>query len=346
MLLVVSVLGCDRTHDLPQVPLPPDPIVGGQWPVPEPVPVAAPALACIDRTPVIIEKLVPVPMPCQLKEAPEFATPKPSGKTVAQTNQTARMGPPKAHMINAVHVYPYMEGALYQVQAAVNQVTSLLLQPGERLSMELATGDTVRWKIATGVVGSAHGQRVVIFLKPDWPSLKTNLTIPTDRRIYLVEMQSNENGTYMAQVGWEYPQDGAVLVPAGASVAEAGPSPSTAPAERFEPSAQLCGIAAAASRLNFGYTMQSTSKRIPAWKPERIFDDGAKTYVQFPANLASTEAPVLIGRTETGDPQIVSYEPQYGCYIAHRVLNTWELRLGEQNPVVVQITRTPIRGGE
>ena len=336
----MGLVACESYKDLPQVPLPPEP-TGGQWPPLVQEPVAAPA--CVDRTPIIIEVPKPVPMPCQLKEPPEFMTSKKRGSSVAQTNQAARVGASEANMINAVHVYQYMEGALYQVHAAVNQVTSLLLQPGEQLAMELATGDKVRWKIATGVVGSKEGQRVVIFLKPDWPTLRTNLTIATDKRLYLVEMQSNENGTYMAQVAWEYPQDAGMLVQPGGTMPVAGP-PATPVSERFDPSEQVCGVKAANSRLYFGYTMQA--KKVPAWKPERIFDDGSKTYIQFPANLESTDAPVLVGRTESGDVQLVNYLPQYGCYIADRILNAWELRIGEKNPQVVRVTRTAPLGGE
>ena len=51
--------------------------------------------------------------------------------------------------INAVQVYPFSDGALYQVYAAPGQITDIALQEGEQLvgSGPVAAGDTVRWII-------------------------------------------------------------------------------------------------------------------------------------------------------------------------------------------------------
>ena len=56
---------------------------------------------------------------------------------------------PGAGYINAVQVYPFAEGALYQVYAAPGDVTDIALENGEQLvgSGPVAAGDTVRWII-------------------------------------------------------------------------------------------------------------------------------------------------------------------------------------------------------
>jgi type IV secretion system protein VirB9 len=303
----------------------------------------------MDRTPIVIEVPTPVAMPCQLKEPAEFERArKPGTPGVAGANTRARVGPdkPGANWVNAIQVYQFMPGALYQVHTAVYQVTTILLQPGERMTMDLAVGDTARWEMATGTVGSKEGMRVAIFLKPHWGKLRTNITIPTDRRIYLVEIQSNENGTYMAQVAWEYPQDSPLLVRAKAASAEEVAQTPAPHVERFEPSAQLCGVSTSNSRFHFGYRMETKARQAIRWKPERIFDDGTWTYVQFPANLPSTDAPALVGRSDEGGYRAVTYDTAYGCYIAQGVLNAWELRLGEQRPTTIHITRQAPTGGE
>ena len=55
-----------------------------------------------------------------------------------------------------MQVYPWTQGALYQVYTAVGQITDIALQPGEQLvgSGPVAAGDTVAIvPLAGGVIG-------------------------------------------------------------------------------------------------------------------------------------------------------------------------------------------------
>ena len=54
--------------------------------------------------------------------------------------------------INAIQVYPYSEGALYQLYTAPHQVSDIALQRGERI-VAVSAGDTVRWIIGDTVSG-------------------------------------------------------------------------------------------------------------------------------------------------------------------------------------------------
>ncbi|HCX11204.1 MAG TPA: P-type conjugative transfer protein TrbG, partial [Hyphomonas sp.] len=54
---------------------------------------------------------------------------------------------------NAIQVYPYTVGALYQVYCAPEQVTDIVLQPGEEL-VSVSAGDTVRWVLGDTVSGT------------------------------------------------------------------------------------------------------------------------------------------------------------------------------------------------
>lgn len=84
---------------------------------------AAPAVLSADPVgPVqVVELPKPLPLPGQLKPVggkkpkPEPTDPK---KRVAQANEAARMQPVRNGFINAVQVYPFVVGALYQVYAA------------------------------------------------------------------------------------------------------------------------------------------------------------------------------------------------------------------------------------
>lgn len=83
---------------------------------------------------------------------------------VNQANAAARIEPVKDGFINAVQVYPYSSGALYQVYTAPGQITDVALQEGEQLvgNGPVAAGDTVRWIIGDTESG-AGGQKRSIF---------------------------------------------------------------------------------------------------------------------------------------------------------------------------------------
>jgi len=118
------------------------------------------------------------------------------------------MEPRRAGYINAVQVYPFAQGALYQVYGSPGQITDIALQDGEQLvgSGPLAAGDTVRWVIGDTESGVGAAKKTHIMVKPTRSDLMTNLVINMDRRTYHMELRSTEK-TDMAAVSWEYPQD-------------------------------------------------------------------------------------------------------------------------------------------
>jgi type IV secretion system protein VirB9 len=174
---------------------------------------AAPATITVDPpAPVTVVELPrPLPLPGQLKpvepsrRTPEAADP---AARVNQANAAARVQPVRDGFINAMQVYPYTGGALYQVYTAVGQITDIALQPGEQLvgAGPVAAGDTVRWIIGDTESGSGATRQVHILVKPTRADLMTNLIINTNLRTYHMELRSTER-TYMASVSWQYPQD-------------------------------------------------------------------------------------------------------------------------------------------
>src|SRR5690606_200040 len=150
-------------------------------------------------------------MPAQLKPLPEAVDAKPAPEPadekvrVSRANSEARVAPTREGYVNAIQVWPFTDGALYQVYAAVGRVTVISLQPGEEL-VTVAAGDTVRWIVGDTSSGSGAELRVNVLVKPIRSGLKTNLVITTNRRTYLLELASTEK-TWMASVSWEYPRD-------------------------------------------------------------------------------------------------------------------------------------------
>jgi type IV secretion system protein TrbG len=81
----------------------------------------------------IVEIPQPLPLPGQLKPVtPSSQSPEPRDPAarVNLANAAARVQPVRDGFINAVQVYPFSTGALYQVYTAPGQITDIALQPG------------------------------------------------------------------------------------------------------------------------------------------------------------------------------------------------------------------------
>ena len=142
-----------------------------------------------------------LPLPGQLKPlhaAPSKPEPGDPRKRVEKANAAARVQPTRNGYINAVQVYPFSSGALYQVYAAPGQVTDVALQEGEQLvgSGPVAAGDTVRWIIGDTESGAGPTKRIHILVKPTRPDLVSNLVINTDRRTYLLRASLRGKNLY------------------------------------------------------------------------------------------------------------------------------------------------------
>ena len=157
----------------------------------------------------IVTEVEPLALPGQMKlvSAPS-RKPKPPAKPaeVVRTGaRAARIEPSVDGYVNAVQVYPFVEGALYRLYAAPGQVSDIALQPGETL-VSVSAGDTVRWVVGDTHSGSGGSGRAHVLVKPIGADLSTNLMIATDRRTYHLELESTSGG-YMAAVSWRYPAD-------------------------------------------------------------------------------------------------------------------------------------------
>ncbi|MES2443995.1 MAG: P-type conjugative transfer protein TrbG [Pseudomonadota bacterium] len=246
--------------------------------------------------------------------------PSPAEIGVAVANRAATREPVVAGFINAVQVYPYAEGSLYQVYAAPERVTDISLQPGEAL-ISVAAGDTARWVIGDTTSGTGETKRTHVLLKPFSAGLGTNIVITTDRRSYHLALTSTAT-TAMVALSWTYPQDALLALK---RVVE----------ERQAAGPVATGIAP--EELHFNYAI--TGDR-PAWRPLRAFDDGRQTYVEFPARIAVGEAPPLFLVDRNGEAQLVNYRLQGRFYVVDRLFDAAELRLGLKHQDVVRITRT------
>lgn len=236
---------------------------------------------------------------------------------VGNANAAARVEPRREGYYNSIQIYPWSEGALYQVYASPGQITNIALEPGESLTGAgpIAAGDTARWIIGDTESGSGVARRVHILVKPTRPDITTNLVITTDRRIYMLELRAGQN-PYMPAVAWAYP------APPASQRASIPTTPITP--------------AAAARHYRYGITGDT-----PPWRPVTVYDDGRRVYVEFPRGIVQGEMPPFFVLGSDGEPQIVNSRVHQNILIVDRIFGAAELRLGSgDRQQTVRIVRT------
>jgi type IV secretion system protein TrbG len=292
------VSGMMAAHLLPEAPKPIEVVA-----LPEPLPLPA--------------QLKPLPVEADAKVIPEAVDEK---VRVSRANLEARVAPSREGYVNAIQVWPYADGALYQVYTSPGRVTVVALQEGEEL-VTVSAGDTVRWVVGDTASGAGASLRVTVLVKPTRTGLKTNLVITTNRRMYLLELSSTPQA-WMASVSWDYPKDRMLALQKQAQQAQAA-----APIDS--------GLSL--EQIKFRYAITGDS---PPWKPLRAFDDGQRVYIQFPGGIAQGELPPLFVIGPQGDGQLVNYRFRSPYYVVDRLFGAAELRLGVDKAQVVRIERT------
>lgn len=318
LLASVSVAACSHTWTPPDITY--DPAAAPQPAVLEPEP---------PKTVEIVEVPTPLPLPGQLQRVPESQpqAPEPADPRarVEAANGAARVQPSRSGYFNAVQVYPYSDGALYQVYTAPGQVTDIALQAGEQLvgPGPVAAGDTVRWIIGDTESGSGATRQIHILVKPTRADLQTNLVINTDRRTYHLELRATER-TYMASVSWSYPQDELIALRRQNDRAQEMQAAAVSPLDALE-------------SLNFRYRIEGDN---PAWRPVRAFDDGQQVFIEFPSGIAQGGMPPLWIIGAQGGAELVNYRVRGRFMVVDRLFGGAELRLGADRQRRVRIVRT------
>ena len=209
-------------------------------------------------------------------------------------------------------VFTYDEDAMYTIYARVSYLTTIMLQPGETITF-VGGGDTSRWRRATGTTGSSEGTREVIYIKPLYTGLKTNLVINTNKRSYQINLESDKT-LYNPLIKWEYPQDEFLAMEAQKkAIHEKENSQETI----SDPTS-----------LDYRYTL-STNKY--SFAPQQVFNDNTKTYIQLKDNIQ--EMPSLY--IKDGDKLLLVNYRQKGNYlIVDRLFSEAELRIDNKKIII------------
>jgi P-type conjugative transfer protein TrbG len=230
----------------------------------------------------------------------------------------------------------YSFGAgLPTVVCAPLRVCIIELQAGEKIVGEPQIGDSVRWNISPSMYGTGDNSTSVIVLKPQSPGLDTNLLVTTDRRAYYIRLISKPE-EYVARVAFAYPDDESNHK-WQQQIAE-----QRALAKQEKRSAEVLPAMVTVEKMFFDYKVRGGDEHI---RPVRVFDDGAKTFIQMPVEIQHREAPVLVVIGNDGKGEMTNYRVKEQTYIVDRLFDHANLVLGSgKKTQKVEITRGQPKG--
>lgn len=176
----------------------------------------------------------------------------------------------------------------------------------------VTAGDDVNWDIPKPLQQGGHQ---VQSIKPKAAGLETNLNIGTDKRTYAIRLISTKD-QYISRYGFSYGSSSAI------SYAGQFKRPSEE-AEKAKAATDLAAAEAAAGpkkseyQKDFESTVPAASVPVIEYalkgdnsiKPERVFSDGKKTFIQMPADISSRELPTLFLLDNRGSMGMAS--PRY-----------------------------------
>jgi type IV secretion system protein VirB9 len=209
-----------------------------------------------------------------------------------------------------IRTYAYDPDHVVPLDGVFGYETMIQFGPGERLE-NVAIGDGSSWQV------TPNKGATLLFVKPMQHDSRTNMTVVTDRRAYLFELEVSpekpaSDRTYV--VRFTYPADPVVLA--------AAPPPPPGPPER----------------KNTRYTYTGARELLPS----EVFDDGRSTYFRW-SETGST--PAIFALAPDGSESLVNYSFHDGYQVVEQVGQRFKLRNGKAITTVINDAWSPPAAG-
>lgn len=205
----------------------------------------------------------------------------------------------------------YSPETVYPIAGVMGIQTAILFGEEERIE-NIAVGDGSNWQI------TPNKRANILFIKPIATKKVTNLTVVTDRRTYLFELNStNPKAVPIYTMRFIYPPDPVVsevpdltgLPPEALSETATDPSP----------------------KINLSW---AKSGKESLW-PSEIFDDGTLTYLRWPKAVSP---PAIYSISADGTESLVNQLAQNDYFVIDFVPSALMLRLGKARARLDRIT--------
>lgn len=170
------------------------------------------------------------------------------------------------------------------------------LEEGETIQSRFLP-DSARWQVEPGTTGP-NQRTPLLVIKPRECAISSNLIVSTDRRVYTLILNAppcDPNQLTAAtikfdQIRFTYPETFALLWQAAPPI----------------PSPTLATSASRLDQLNFDYTVSVGRKAI---EPQRVYDDGLKTYIVLRQADLNHDAPAVFIHGENDRLEAVNFSP-------------------------------------
>ena len=268
----------------------------------------------IAPTVVYVEKPVYVPASDKKESTKRLA-----GIDAARASQESATIIPENYK-NGTFYYTYNENFVYEVYAQPYHLTDIILEDGELiLGNPLLSEDESVWELTANVAKNpVTGDNIQhLFIKPAYSGLDSSFVIITDRRVYHLRIKSYKD-THMAMVKFTYPNTRNVWAKSPNDNAAKGVSIENDYITVTNP-----------EYLSFDYKMKYGFRK-PEFLPQRVYDDGNKTYIVVDDIVLHKRLPLVFNERN----EIVNYTVQKNVFIVPRLINKITLRLEKQKVTI------------
>ncbi len=211
--------------------------------------------------------------------------------------------------------YDFNENFVYEIYCQPYRTTDIQLEAGEVVLEMPFLSEWDVWEVAAGVSRQGGLDVQHFFVKPTLSRLTTSMIIITDRRVYHLMLKSFSD-VHMAMVKWRYPN----ILPftlAGGEI------------DGINRKTQSVSMVDA-SMLSFDYKMSYSIFKKPVWTPERVYDDGRKTYIILPRIILHMEYPGLFNKKN----ERINYRVSENMIIIDSLIEKVTLRLGKEKVTI------------
>jgi type IV secretion system protein VirB9 len=273
----------------------------------------------IERTVIYVDR--PVYSPVERQETPVTGQ-----NAVIKSNNNSIQIPMK--FVNGIMYYAWDESFVYEIHTSPYRTTDLMLEPGELvLEMPFLSEEKI-WEIGAGVSVEKGLDVQHFFIKPSYSGFTTSMIIITDRRVYHLLLKSfktpaaGEPERYMAMVRFNYPP----LMPF------------TVKSDKLlKQSDDINNLAFGTNvidprLLSFDYKMSYNARRKPVWLPQRVYDDGRKTYIVLDRRMLHTESPVLFNHRN----ERINYRVHENMIVIDELIERITLRRGKDKVTITK----------
>ena len=218
------------------------------------------------------------------------------------------------------------------------------LEPGEKLTDTPSIGDAVRWQVLVKTQG-VDPETPVLEIKPAQDATRTNLVIPTDRRLYTITLV-NDPDVHTPILAFRWPDSEARAVLEGierkraeelaaeeALAAEAAVRADATAAEMAHSGVPTESGPRAAELLDFRFRVDGDAR----FRPVRVFADGSRTYIDLHPSYRGPLPAIVAGKAEGNAALNTRVSASGSRLVADRVITDIWLQSGRER---VRIRRT------